>query len=85
MESVHQGDMLIIDGNAANVHINPNPEVIREYNRLERDYAEQHRRRERPSRRPAAPLVAGLAGTVGTAVEVRRLQQLFRSHLSITS
>ena len=43
MEAVHQGDMLIIDGNAANIHVNPNPEVIREYNRLERDYAELNR------------------------------------------
>jgi phosphotransferase system enzyme I (PtsP) len=43
MESVHQGDMLIIDGNAGNVHVNPNPEVIREYNRLERDYAALNR------------------------------------------
>ncbi len=43
MESVHQGDMLIIDGNAGNVHVNPNPEVIREYNRLERDYAKLNR------------------------------------------
>ena len=43
MESVHQGDMLIIDGNAGNVHVNPNPEVIREYNRLERDYEKLNR------------------------------------------
>lgn len=43
MEAVHQNDMLIVDGNAGNVHVNPNPEVIREYNRLERDYAEFNR------------------------------------------
>jgi phosphoenolpyruvate-protein phosphotransferase len=43
MESVHQGDMLIVDGNAGNVHVNPNPEVIREYNRLERDYEKLNR------------------------------------------
>jgi phosphotransferase system enzyme I (PtsP) len=43
MESVHQGDMLIIDGNAGSIHVNPNPEVIREYDRLERDYAELNR------------------------------------------
>jgi phosphoenolpyruvate-protein phosphotransferase len=43
MQSVHQGDMLIVDGNAGNVHVNPNSEVIREYNRLERDYAELNR------------------------------------------
>ncbi|MGE5852890.1 MAG: phosphoenolpyruvate--protein phosphotransferase [Deltaproteobacteria bacterium] len=43
MEAVHQGDMLIVDGNAGNVHVNPNVEVIREYNRLERDYAALNR------------------------------------------
>ena len=43
MESVHQGDMLIVDGNAGNVHVNPSPEVIREYNRLEQDYAKLNR------------------------------------------
>jgi len=43
MEAVHQNDMLIVDGNAGSVHVNPNPEVIREYNRLERDYAEFNR------------------------------------------
>jgi len=43
MGSVHAGDMLIIDGNAGSVHVNPNTEVIREYDRLERDYAELNR------------------------------------------
>jgi phosphotransferase system enzyme I (PtsP) len=43
MDAVHQNDVLIVDGNAGNVHVNPNPEVIREYNRLERDYAEFNR------------------------------------------
>ena len=43
MESVHQGDMLIVDGNAGGVHVNPTTEVIREYDRLERDYAELNR------------------------------------------
>jgi phosphotransferase system enzyme I (PtsP) len=42
-ESVHPGDMLIIDGNAGSVHVNPSAEVIREYDRLERDYAELNR------------------------------------------
>jgi len=42
-ESVHPGDMLIIDGNAGSVHVNPNSEVIREYDRLERDYADLNR------------------------------------------
>ena len=43
MESVHQGDMLIVDGNAGGVHVNPSTEVIGEYDRLERDYAELNR------------------------------------------
>ena len=43
MEKVHQGDLLIVDGNAGSVHINPNAEVIREYDRLDRDYAELNR------------------------------------------
>jgi phosphotransferase system enzyme I (PtsP) len=43
MEHVHQGDLLIVDGNAGSVHVNPNSEVVREYDRLERDYAELNR------------------------------------------
>jgi phosphotransferase system enzyme I (PtsP) len=43
IESVHPGDMLIVDGNAGSVHVNPKSEVIREYDRLERDYAELNR------------------------------------------
>ena len=42
-ESVHPGDMLIVDGNAGSVHVNPNSEVIREYDRLDRDYADLNR------------------------------------------
>ena len=43
LESVHRGDMVIVDGNAGSVHVNPSPEVIREYDRLDRDYAELNR------------------------------------------
>lgn len=43
MDNVHQDDLLIVDGNSGGVHVNPNPEVIREYDRLERDYAELNR------------------------------------------
>ena len=53
MESVHQGDTLIIDGNAGSIHVNPNPEVIREYDRLERDYAELNRELEGLKNLPA--------------------------------
>jgi phosphotransferase system enzyme I (PtsP) len=43
LQSVHQGDLVIIDGNAGSMHVNPSAEVIREYDRLERDYAELNR------------------------------------------
>lgn len=43
MDNVHQGDLLIVDGNAGGIHVNPNTEVIREYDRLERDYADLNR------------------------------------------
>ncbi len=46
MESVHQGDQLIVDGNAGVVYVNPNPEVIGEYERLERDYLDLNRELE---------------------------------------
>jgi phosphotransferase system enzyme I (PtsP) len=42
-DSVHQGDKLIIDGNAGSIHVNPTSEVIREYERLQRDYTELNR------------------------------------------
>jgi phosphotransferase system enzyme I (PtsP) len=42
-DRVHQGDLLIIDGNAGVVHVNPTAEVIREYDRLVSDYAELNR------------------------------------------
>ena len=43
MDNIHQGDLLIVDGNSGGVHVNPKPEVVREYDRLERDYAELNR------------------------------------------
>lgn len=43
MESVHQGDLLIVDGNSGGVYVNPGQEVIREYDRLERDYEKLNR------------------------------------------
>jgi phosphotransferase system enzyme I (PtsP) len=43
VDHVHPGDLLIVDGNAGNVHVNPTHEVVREYDRLERDYAELNR------------------------------------------
>ena len=38
LETVREGDSLIVDGNSGVVYINPSQEVIREYDRLERDY-----------------------------------------------
>ncbi|MEK7210335.1 MAG: phosphoenolpyruvate--protein phosphotransferase, partial [Candidatus Binatota bacterium] len=38
MDSVRQGDSLIVDGNSGVIYINPSQEVIREYDRLEREY-----------------------------------------------
>jgi phosphotransferase system enzyme I (PtsP) len=43
VDHVHPGDLLIVDGNAGTVHVNPTHEVVREYDRLERDYAELNR------------------------------------------
>jgi phosphoenolpyruvate-protein phosphotransferase len=53
LESVHQGDLLIVDGNAGVAYINPNPEVIREYDRLEKDYMELNRELEEIKDLPA--------------------------------
>lgn len=38
LDTVRQGDSLIVDGNSGVVYINPSHEVIREYDRLEREY-----------------------------------------------
>ena len=38
IENVRPGDSLIVDGNSGVVYINPSHEVVREYDRLERDY-----------------------------------------------
>jgi len=38
MDTVRQGDSLLVDGNSGVVYINPGQEIIREYDRLEREY-----------------------------------------------
>jgi len=53
MESVHQGDQLIVDGNAGGIYVNPNHEVIREYDRLEQDYLKLNRELEELKDLPA--------------------------------
>lgn len=35
---VREGDRLVVDGNAGVVFVNPTPEILREYERLEREY-----------------------------------------------
>ncbi|MBI3783201.1 MAG: phosphoenolpyruvate--protein phosphotransferase [Deltaproteobacteria bacterium] len=37
-EIIHEGDHLIVDGNAGVVFVNPTPEVVREYERLTTEY-----------------------------------------------
>ena len=53
MENVRQGDQLIVDGNSGLIYVNPGHEVIREYDRLERDYAELNRELEELKDLPA--------------------------------
>lgn len=43
LERVHQGDLVIVDGNFGGIYVNPEHEVIREYERLEKDYIELNR------------------------------------------
>jgi phosphotransferase system enzyme I (PtsP) len=53
MDIVHQGDSVIVDGNSGALYVNPNPEVVREYDRLERDYAALNRELEELKDEPA--------------------------------
>ncbi len=56
MESVHQGNALIVDGNSGVIYINPNQEVMREYDRLERDYLAFNRQLDEIRDHPAETL-----------------------------
>jgi phosphotransferase system enzyme I (PtsP) len=53
MENVHQGDLVIVDGNSGGIYVNPGHEVIREYDRLEKDYADLNRELEELKELPA--------------------------------
>jgi len=53
LESVHQGDSLVVDGNAGVVYVNPSQEITREYDRLVRDYAALNRELEELKDEPA--------------------------------
>jgi phosphotransferase system enzyme I (PtsP) len=37
-EELHEGDQVLVDGNSGVVFVNPPPEVVREYDRLDREY-----------------------------------------------
>jgi len=37
-DAIREGDQLVVDGNAGIVFVNPTPEILREYDRLEREY-----------------------------------------------
>lgn len=52
-EGVHEGDALIIDGNAGTVYVNPSPEVRREYERLKQEYRAFNRELDSLSPLPA--------------------------------
>jgi phosphotransferase system enzyme I (PtsP) len=56
MDIVHQGDAVIVDGNSGVLYVNPNPEVAREYDRLERDYAALNRELQELKDEPAETL-----------------------------
>ena len=56
MEKIRQGDQLIVDGNSGLIYVNPGHEVIREYDRLERDYADLNRELEELKDLPAETL-----------------------------
>ena len=55
-ETVHQGDLLIVDGNAGCAYVNPGHEIVREYDRLEREYVALNRELEGLKDSPAETL-----------------------------
>jgi phosphotransferase system enzyme I (PtsP) len=56
LDSVHDGESLIVDGNSGVVYINPSHEVLSEYDRLERDYAAFNRQLDELRDLPAETL-----------------------------
>jgi phosphotransferase system enzyme I (PtsP) len=56
VETVRQGDLLIVDGNAGCAYVNPGHEIIREYDRLEREYVALNRELEEIKDSPAETL-----------------------------
>jgi phosphotransferase system enzyme I (PtsP) len=52
-ETVHEGDDIIVDGNAGTVYVNATTDVAREYERLDRDYRAFNRELESLRHEPA--------------------------------
>jgi len=77
-EEVHEGDQVLVDGNSGVVFVNPAPEVVREYDRLDREYRAFNRELE-PLRGLAAETTDGRRlnlfaniGLIGDLVFVHR-------------
>jgi phosphotransferase system enzyme I (PtsP) len=56
LDEIGEGDHLIVDGNAGTVHVNPSPEVLREYNRLRTEYSAFNRELDAERDEPAESL-----------------------------
>lgn len=56
LDTVRQGDSVIVDGNSGIVYINPSQEVAREYDRLEREYFALNRELDEIKELPAETL-----------------------------
>jgi phosphoenolpyruvate-protein phosphotransferase len=73
LETVREGDSLIVDGNSGVIYLNPNQEIHREYDRLERDYLAFNRQldeiRELPAETPDGHRVS-LYANVGLMTDV---------------
>jgi phosphotransferase system enzyme I (PtsP) len=53
LESVREGDEVVVDGNAGVVYVNPTAEVVREYERIDREYRAFNRELESLRNLPA--------------------------------
>ena len=51
LDEIHEGDHLIVDGNAGTIYVNPSGDVLREYGRLKDEYARLQPRARQPARR----------------------------------
>jgi phosphotransferase system, enzyme I, PtsP len=95
IETVRQGDLLIVDGNAGCAYVNPGNEIIREYERLEREYIAFNRELEDLKASPAETLDGhrvSLYANVGLLSDVAFAQMhgaqgigLYRTEISFLS